>query len=57
MISNLEYQIKWHNVLIEDIDDCVKASKEITNLIAKFDFSNAKEIEFNRAEDIENLKY
>ncbi|AGF57958.1 DNA-binding PadR family transcriptional regulator [Clostridium saccharoperbutylacetonicum] len=57
MISNLEYQIKWHNALIENIDDCVEASNEITNLIAKFDFSNAKEIEVDRAENIENLKY
>ncbi|WP_238918954.1 PadR family transcriptional regulator [Clostridium sp. YIM B02555] len=57
MISNLEYQIKWHNALIENIDDCVEASNEITNLIAKFDFSNAKEIEVDRAENIEDLKY
>jgi DNA-binding PadR family transcriptional regulator len=57
MISNLEYQIKWHNALIENIDDCVEASNEITDLIAKFDFSNAKEIEVDRAENIENLKY
>ncbi|EPY2276949.1 PadR family transcriptional regulator [Clostridium sporogenes] len=57
MISNLEYQVKWHNALIDDMDDCIEASKEITNLIAKFDFSNAKDIEFHMAEDIENLKY
>ncbi|MFT8352123.1 PadR family transcriptional regulator [Clostridium saccharoperbutylacetonicum] len=57
MISNIEYQIKWHNALIENIDECVEASNEISNLIAKFDFSNAKEIEVDRAENIENLKY
>lgn len=57
MISNIEYQIKWHNALIDNIDDCIEASKKITNLIEKFDFSNAKDIEFDIAEDIEKLKY
>ncbi len=57
MLSNLEYQIKWHNALIDDMDACIEASNEISNLILKFDFSNAKDIEFDMAKDIESLKY
>jgi len=57
MLSNLEYQIKWHNALIDDMESCIEAGKEIANLILKFDFSNAKGIDFDTAEDIENLKY
>lgn len=57
MLSNLEYQIKWHNALIEDMEDCITASKEIAKLISNFDFSNTKDIEIDSAEDIENLKY
>lgn len=57
MLSNLEYQIKWHNALIDDMESCIEASNEISNLILKFDFSNAKDIEFETSEDIETLKY
>jgi hypothetical protein len=55
MISNLEYQIKWHNALIDDMEACIAASKEIAKLISVFDFSNAKDAELSTA-DIENLK-
>lgn len=57
MLSNLEYQIKWNNALINDMEACIKASNEISNLILKFDFSNAKDVEFDMTEDIEMLKY
>jgi DNA-binding PadR family transcriptional regulator len=57
MISNLEYQIKWHNALIDNMEDCIKASKEIAKVISKFDFSNAEDIKLDTADDIENLKY
>lgn len=57
MLSNLQYQIKWHKALIDNMEDCITASKEIAELISKFDFSNAKDIHFDRPEDIENLKY
>lgn len=57
MISNLEYQIKWHNALIDDIDNCIEESKKVTDLIARFDFSDAKEVEPEGVEDIEHLKY
>jgi DNA-binding PadR family transcriptional regulator len=57
MLSNLEFQIKWHNALIDNMEECIAASKEIAKCISKFDFSNAQDIELNSAEDIENLKY
>ncbi|WBW96272.1 PadR family transcriptional regulator [Oceanirhabdus sp. W0125-5] len=56
MIKNLEYQIKWHKALIKEMDKCVMASNEITNLIANFDFSNAETIEASTNDSIESLK-
>lgn len=56
MISNLEYQIKWHESLIEQIDQCINVSKDISNLISKFDFSNAEAIESSTSDSIEKLK-
>ncbi|GKX64980.1 PadR family transcriptional regulator [Inconstantimicrobium mannanitabidum] len=56
MISNLEYQIKWHEALIEQIDQCINVSKDISNLISKFDFSNAEAIESSTSDSIEKLK-
>lgn len=57
MLSNLEYQIKWHNALIDNMEDCITASKKVAKLISEFDFSDAQDIESDRAEEIENLKY
>ena len=57
MLSNLEYQIKWHYALLDEIDDCIAASKEISKLISMFDFSNAENLEINDGDDINNLKY
>lgn len=56
MINNLEYQIKWHEALIEEMDKCIMASDEISNLIANFDFSNTERIEVSTNESIESLK-
>ncbi|WP_309245203.1 PadR family transcriptional regulator [Clostridium sp. CF012] len=57
MLSNLEFQIKWHNALIDNMEECITASKEIAKLISKFDFSSVQDIEMDTAENIENLKY
>ncbi|MCB2360613.1 PadR family transcriptional regulator [Clostridium estertheticum] len=57
MLSNLEYQIKWHNALIDDMDACIVASKEISKLISVFDFSNTESVLTDNAIDIEKLKY
>ncbi len=56
MINNLEYQIKWHEALIKEMDKCIMSSREVSNLIANFDFSNAETIEASTNDSIENLK-
>jgi DNA-binding PadR family transcriptional regulator len=56
MIKNVEYQIMWHNALIEEMDKCIKASCEISDLIANFDFTNAEPIEASTNDSIESLK-
>lgn len=56
MITNLEYQVKWHEALIDEMDKCIAASNEISNLISNFDFSNAETIEASTNDSIESLK-
>lgn len=56
MLSNLEYQIKWHNALIDNMEECINASKEVTKLISEFDFSESGNVEDDAAKDIEKLK-
>lgn len=56
MINNIEYQIKWHEALIDEMDKCIAASNEISNLISNFDFSNAETIEASTSDSIESLK-
>ncbi len=56
MINNLEYQVKWHEALIDEMDKCIATSNEISNLISKFDFSNAETIEASTNDSIESLK-
>ena len=56
MITNIEYQIKCHEALIEEMDKCIAASDEISNLISNFDFSNAETIEASTNDSIESLK-
>jgi DNA-binding PadR family transcriptional regulator len=56
MITNIEYQIKWHEALVEEMDKCIAASDEISNLISNFDFSNAETIEASTNDSIESLK-
>lgn len=54
MINDVEYQIKWHNALLEELDDCIERSKDITELIRKIDFSELEISEnpiINRDED------
>ncbi|MDR3594057.1 MAG: PadR family transcriptional regulator [Clostridium sp.] len=56
MIVNLEYQIKWHEALIQEMDKCIAVSNKISNLISSFDFSNAETIEASTDDSIESLK-
>lgn len=56
MITNLEYQIKWHEALIDEMDKCIAVSNEISDLISNFDFSNAEIMEASTNDSIESLK-
>lgn len=39
MISSLSYQLKWHETLLEELDECLLMSDQIMSLIQKVDFS------------------
>ncbi len=39
MIASLEYQVRWHEALISQIDEIMMASQEMSRRIASFDFS------------------
>ena len=56
MITNLQYQIEWHEALINEMDKCIAASNEISNLISNFDFSNSETIEASTNDSVESLK-
>lgn len=48
MISSLDYQIKWHEALLEEIDECMASSEQMAQLIKQVDFStinNLSEVE------------
>ncbi len=51
MISMLDYQIKWHEVLISEMDICVQRSKEVRKIIEKVDFSEVKNLNDINYED------
>ncbi len=44
MISSLNYQIKWHEALIEELDRCMNYSKQIAEIIKKVDFSSINDM-------------
>lgn len=39
IISSYDYQIKWHEELINEIDKCIKISENVSEIIKKFDFT------------------
>lgn len=45
MISNVSYQIQWHEALAEELIECMKKSTEISELIRNVDFSELESIE------------
>ncbi len=57
MLSNLEFQIKWHNALLDEMEKCIAAGKKMTKLISVFDFSNTQDLESNGNNEIDHLKY
>lgn len=44
MLSSLDYQIQWHKALLEELDQCMAVSKQISNVIRKVDFSTINEL-------------
>lgn len=56
MLSNLDYQIKWHQALISQLGLCIVFSEEIANVIKTYDFSNSEIISSDSVSDFESLK-
>ena len=44
MISSLNYQIKWHEALLEEMDECMASSEQIAQLIKRVDFSTINDL-------------
>lgn len=40
MISSLDYQMKWHQALLSQLDQCMEESERIGRLILAYDFTN-----------------
>ncbi len=56
MISNLDYQIKWHQALLSQIDQCIEYGKETAKLIQTYDFSDSEVVDKDSVDDFEELK-
>ena len=56
MLSNLDYQIKWHLALISQLGSCIAFSEEVANVIRTYDFSNSEIISSDSVTDFESLK-
>ena len=46
VITTLEYQIKWHEMLIEELDKLLKFSDGVESLIAKVDFGSLEDVKY-----------
>lgn len=44
MISSIEYQIKWHEALLAELDQCMCLSEQMADLIKKVDFSTINDM-------------
>lgn len=54
VIGTLEYQIKWHEMLIEEVDRLLKFSDGVESLIGKIDFGSLDDVEY-KLEGCKNL--
>lgn len=54
MVSSLAYQIKWHEVLLEELDKCLEVSEQMANLIKSVDFSTINDM--SEINEIQNKK-
>ncbi|SMC22105.1 transcriptional regulator, PadR family [Clostridium acidisoli DSM 12555] len=46
VINTLDYHVKWHEMLIKEVDDLFKFSDGVENLIGKIDFGNLDEVKY-----------
>lgn len=59
IISSLDYQIRWHSALLEELDECLELGKQTEAFIRKIDFSTMNEDEsaqISQQQTIERLK-
>ncbi|AAK78808.1 DNA-binding PadR family transcriptional regulator [Clostridium acetobutylicum] len=57
VIANLDNQIKWHKTLIEEIDEIIKFSKGVEQLIRKIDFGALEDVQYkSKCEDGDVVK-
>ena len=54
VIKTLGYQIEWHKMLIEEVDDLIKFSDGVENIIGKIDFGNLDEVNY-KFDNVKNL--
>lgn len=54
VISNLDYQIKWHEALLEQLDQVIESDNAQEQLISNVDFSTLNDVNYN---DIDCEKY
>ncbi|MHC1684722.1 MAG: PadR family transcriptional regulator [Clostridiaceae bacterium] len=54
VISSLDHQIKWHSAMIEEVDELIKFSDGVENIIGKIDFANLDDVQY-KLEDCRNL--
>ncbi len=45
IISSLDYQIRWHTALLQELDQCLSLGKKTEDFIRKVDFSTVDEYE------------
>lgn len=56
MLSNLDYQIRWHQALLSQLERCMEDSGEVAELIKSYDFSNSDAVDSYSVTDLEQLK-
>lgn len=56
MLSSIDYQIKWHQALLSQMDRCIEDSQEVARLIKTYDFSNSDRLEQEHVADLQGLK-
>lgn len=54
VIATLGYQIKWHETLIEEVDELFKFSDGVERVIGKIDFGNLDDVNY-KLKDCKNL--